>query len=288
VSRLAAGRSHAHRVSKRRAIRHPRGSGHSRLARAVVYALAAVLVVAGAVVARSSIPLDPSAALGLARPATNVVVAAPLPACRSGEMAAPRAGYDDWDATLVDTAFRLPAGYEPPDLVPVGRASIQGGGQIRALVVDDLRELSAAARSAGARLRVVSAYRSESTQADVLAETEKRVGTEAALAVTARPGHSEHQLGTAIDFGTTAEADPWEGDWGKSPEGEWLADEAWRFGFVLSYPQGSSPALTCYSYEPWHFRYVGHAAAAAIHGSRESPREYLWRFASGASSRDAG
>ena len=50
---------------------------------------------------------------------------------------------------------------------------------------------------------------------------------------------------------------------------------AWRFGFVMSYPAGKL-ALTCYGYEPWHYRYVGRDLAAAIHASGRTPRRYLW------------
>jgi D-alanyl-D-alanine carboxypeptidase len=56
----------------------------------------------------------------------------------------------------------------------------------------------------------------------------------------------------------------------------WMADNAWRFGFVLSYPKGRSDQ-TCYAYEPWHYRYFGRDLAAKIHASGLTTREYLWR-----------
>ncbi len=52
-------------------------------------------------------------------------------------------------------------------------------------------------------------------------------------------------------------------------------EHAWRFGFVLSYPQDLTDR-TCYAYEPWHYRYVGRDLAAAIHDSGLTPRRYLW------------
>jgi zinc D-Ala-D-Ala carboxypeptidase len=80
----------------------------------------------------------------------------------------------------------------------------------------------------------------------------------------ARPGHSEHQLGTTIDV---------EGG------GVWLADNAWRFGFVMSYPPARSPAYTCYKPEPWHFRDLGRDRATAVQAAGVSPREWLWDHA---------
>ena len=54
-----------------------------------------------------------------------------------------------------------------------------------------------------------------------------------------------------------------------------MRNNAWTFGFVMSYPKGKS-RITCYSYEPWHFRYVGKATAKAIHDSGLAPREWIW------------
>ena len=73
-------------------------------------------------------------------------------------------------------------------------------------------------------------------------------------------------------------AAPWEyGDWAHTPAGAWMAANAWRYGFVLSYPFGASDR-TSYDYEPWHFRYVGRDLAAAIAGSGRTPREVLWEL----------
>jgi D-alanyl-D-alanine carboxypeptidase len=57
-----------------------------------------------------------------------------------------------------------------------------------------------------------------------------------------------------------------------------MMDNAWRYGFVLSYPKDAQD-LTCYAYESWHYRYVGRVLAQQIHDSGVTPREYLWRLA---------
>ena len=207
---------------------------------------------------------------------------ASLPACGIGDVTTSAAGYEDWQLTLLDTTFRLPAGYVPPDLVPIADYSIHGTGEVRSLVTADLAEMARAAQRAGVPFSVVSAYRSEQDQAQVLAGMERSLGTPAARGLAARPGHSEHQLGTAVDLGEPSGAPQWEGDWGLSPQGKWLAGNAWRYGFMLSYPRASSPSTTCYEYEPWHFRYFGRAATSAIHASGLAPRAYLWTALVGA------
>ncbi|HZJ10676.1 MAG TPA: M15 family metallopeptidase [Trueperaceae bacterium] len=215
----------------------------------------------------------------------------PLPGCTFDDLPAPRSDYDDWETTVLDTVFALAAAYAPADLTgaaaafPAGQA---GGGdfQVRSLVIDDLRALLAAAAAAGHELAIQSAYRSYDYQQDTFQYWVERNGRQAALATSARPGHSEHQLGTAIDLRSLHGPPAWElDDWAATPEGGWVAANAWRFGFVMSYPEGSSE-LTCYDYEPWHYRYVGREVAAEIVNSGVTPRELLWAKARAAASRE--
>jgi D-alanyl-D-alanine carboxypeptidase len=132
------------------------------------------------------------------------------------------------------------------------------------------------ARAAGARLGVVSGYRSHAQQAATFQYWVDVAGYEAALRSSARAGHSEHQLGTTLDFTTDGGPAPWEyADWATTREGAWMAANAWRYGFVMSYPRGSF-AETCYDYEPWHYRYVGRELAARINASGLVPRLVLW------------
>jgi zinc D-Ala-D-Ala carboxypeptidase len=201
--------------------------------------------------------------------------------------AAPECRYDDVVLTgdlmrdavtlLVDPIHRLPADAEPTDLVRVQRAGFASDHLVRAVLLDDLRALREAAVAEGHALAVQSAYRSYAYQRRVFDGWVARLGRERALRVSARPGHSEHQLGTAIDFRSADGPPAWElADWGATPEGAWLAAHAHRFGFVLSYPAGKE-SFTCYDYEPWHYRWVGSEAAAAIHASGITLREWLYR-----------
>lgn len=202
-----------------------------------------------------------------------------VPECEYLDLPAEFSGYDDWRYTLVDTVYRLPADYVPPDLVPLTRAGFADERLVRELLIADLTELRQAAEALGHPIEVQSAYRSYSYQEQTFAYWVAQEGREAALSSSARPGHSEHQLGTAIDLRSAGGAAPWDlEDWGQSAAGSWLIENSWRYGFVLSYPQDSRE-LTCYIYEPWHYRYVGRETAALIHESGLTPREWLWNHA---------
>jgi D-alanyl-D-alanine carboxypeptidase len=100
-----------------------------------------------------------------------------------------------------------------------------------------------------------------------------RVGEAQAAAGVARPGHSEHQLGTAIDV-LNPEAGELTAAFADTPAGRWIAAHAHEYGFVLSYPADAQDR-SCYHYEPWHLRYVGRDVAVQIHDAGVSPREWL-------------
>ncbi len=185
--------------------------------------------------------------------------------------------YVDWHLSLLDPIYRLGSTYAPPDLASVGNAGIAGYGTARRHVLGDLRALDRAARSAGIRLRVVSAFRSYARQKAVFDSWVAQSGYSTALRYSARAGHSEHQLGTSFDFSFVGGRDPWDySDFATTRAGAWLKSNAWRYGFVMSYPKGAE-RLTGYAYEPWHYRYFGRTLAAQQRASGMVPRYWLWR-----------
>ena len=202
---------------------------------------------------------------------------APLPKCGTSETPTLVAGYDDWALTLVDTDFTVGQSYVPPDLQNVGGGGFYYGTMVRAVAVADLRAMGDAARGAGAPLSIFSSYRDYHTQIWTFNYWVNMLGPQAAALSSARPGHSEHQLGVAIDFKSSGGPDPWSTkNWARdTAAGQWMAANAWRYGFVMSYPAGKT-AVTCYGFEPWHYRYVGRAEAAAIHNSGLTVREWIW------------
>jgi D-alanyl-D-alanine carboxypeptidase len=199
----------------------------------------------------------------------------PLPDCRYDDILTSPRRYADWRVTLVDTILRVPRAYAPPDLVRVVDLGVPGRGEVRQVMAADLQAMSEAAAAAGNPIGIQSAYRSYSEQEDVFAHWVAVHGYQRALKLSARPGHSEHQLGLAIDARSDPPVDTLSGSWGATPAGKWMAANAWKHGFVMSYPKGKT-GVTCYAYEPWHFRYVGRELAADVHASGLTLREYLW------------
>jgi D-alanyl-D-alanine carboxypeptidase len=179
--------------------------------------------------------------------------------------------------TLLDPIYRVKRGYVPTNLTSVGNANIGGSGKVRRTVIADLRAMAAAARRAGSGIKVKSAYRSYSQQASLYRAEIRRYGLKRGRESVARPGHSEHQLVTTIDFTSAGSGSPWAyNDWAKTKAGSWMKRNAWKFGWIMSYPDGKK-AKVCYRYEPWHYRYVGREIAADVHNSGLTLREYLWK-----------
>ena len=127
-----------------------------------------------------------------------------------------------------------------------------------------LEEMFAAAKAeSGISLATVSGYRSYSKQKTIYARKLKTTGSqEAADALVARAGTSEHQLGLAMDLAQKGSSQLNSG-FGKTKGGQWVNENAWRFGFIVRYQEGME-SITGYSFEPWHVRYVGKAYAKAI------------------------
>jgi zinc D-Ala-D-Ala carboxypeptidase len=162
---------------------------------------------------------------------------------------------------LVDKAHGLERSWMPPDLVDLSRESVRlskSGLRLRSVVMDDLAAMSDAARADGVTLTVSSAWRSGDTQealwnAALATQPREQVARELAA-----PGHSQHQLGTVMDLGSIDDA------FAETPAGRWMAANAWRFGWSLSYPQGGENE-TGYRWESWHYRWIGRPAAELVH-----------------------
>lgn len=204
------------------------------------------------------------------------------PTCRVADVPSRYHAYSQYQKTLLDWIYRLSSNYGPGDLTSVSHAGLTGTGSVRRLLIPDLTAMARAARAAGARIAVQSAYRSYATQVSVFNSWVRQLGYSKALLGSARPGHSEHQLGTTIDFRSYSGGTPWSFggyDWSTTRPGAWMKANAWRYGFVMSYPKLKS-AQVCYGYEPWHYRYFGRAIARAIHLSGLTPRYWLWKHGS--------
>jgi LAS superfamily LD-carboxypeptidase LdcB len=160
---------------------------------------------------------------------------------------------------VVNKARPLPAGYVPPDLVVPDWAG-SGGLSLRAEAARAVEALARDAAAAGISLRSVSSYRSYARQATIYDGYVAREGQAGADTHSARPGHSEHQTGLAVDFDDGAGCSL-ATCFRDTAGGRWLAENASRYGFILRYPDGYQH-IVGYRFEPWHYRYVGVETAA--------------------------
>ena len=113
-----------------------------------------------------------------------------------------------------------------------------------------------------------SNYRSYDDQVRLYKKYVSRDGQQAADTYSARPGFSEHQTGLVIDLNSVSDA------FAGTPEANWVAKNAHKYGFIVRYPKGKE-AITGYQYEPWHIRYLGVKTATAVYQSGQTLEEYL-------------
>ena len=179
---------------------------------------------------------------------------------------------------LVNKTYRLTQAYEPPDLVQVGVPRLTSDVRMRREAAGMLEALFEAALGDGCKLVAVSGYRSYDRQAAIYRRKVSSLGSEGkAGLLVAPPGASEHQLGLAMDVGRRGNP-ILNAAFGSSREGQWLADNAHRFGFIIRY-KAEWTADTGYSYEPWHQRYVGADHARALRALDIPLEAYVRRLA---------
>jgi len=168
----------------------------------------------------------------------------------------------DSDWVLVNKHNPLPRNYAPTDLVTPDMPRKGEHQQLRAVAAKALMEMSRAADLAiGKPLQLVSGYRSYADQKEIYDRYVAKDGQEDADTYSARPGYSEHQTGLAADlstFGGKMEK------FGETKLGEWTAENAWKYGFILRYTPENHNAVG-YQSEPWHYRYVGLKLAKYYH-----------------------
>jgi len=122
-----------------------------------------------------------------------------------------------------------------------------------------LQDLLINAEKENVDIKIISAYRSFGSQSE-LKSSYKMVYGSGANQFSSDQGYSEHQLGTTLDFTTSKVGATFSG-FDKAPTYQWLLDNAYKYGFVLSYPKGNA----YYQFEPWHWRFVGRSLALKLH-----------------------
>ena len=175
-----------------------------------------------------------------------------------------------------------PLKYQPENLVfpNFPRPKIQNpfGLQLRSEAALATEEMAAAMKAAGKGTLILnSGFRTYKTQQALYDRTKQTRGLAVAEKLSARPGHSEHQLGLAADFSVRGEDCVIMVCFGKTPGGIWLAENAHEYGFILRYPKGYK-AITGFQYEPWHFRYVGIELATEMNTKDVKTLEQFWEL----------
>jgi D-alanyl-D-alanine carboxypeptidase len=167
----------------------------------------------------------------------------------------------------------VPAGLRAPQ-IPLRLSASNPEMTLRPETDAALEELAGAAKTEGLNLMLASGYRSYSLQVTVHDSEVRNNGATAADAVSARPGHSEHQTGLAADIEPTRRQCELQTCFADTPEGKWLAANAYKYGFIIRY-QNNTTAQTGYSYEPWHIRYIGKQLAATIYSQNVTLEKYF-------------
>ncbi|GLI08758.1 D-alanyl-D-alanine carboxypeptidase [Paenibacillus tyrfis] len=181
-------------------------------------------------------------------------------------------------AVLVNKTNKLPDSYKPQDLVdpnvPFTFKEKLEKRKMRKEAAAALEKLFEAAKKDNLPLAGVSAYRSHETQKTVYNRYVQKDGEAAANKYSAKPGHSEHETGLAIDVAGSSGKCAAQDCFGATKEAKWLAEHAADYGFIIRYPEGKE-GITGYQYEPWHLRYVGVDTAKAIVKQGVTLEEYV-------------
>lgn len=176
-----------------------------------------------------------------------------------------------------------PKSYVPNDLVLPNVAQRVPGTEemkMRAVAAAALERMFSAAQTDGIKLLISTAYRGYSYQTVLYNNYVKTQGQAVADTQSARPGYSEHQTGLAVDIRARSGVCSVEQCFGNTPEGKWLAANAYKYGFWLRYPQGKD-AVTGYEYEPWHYRYVGTSLAGELRQTNTATLEEFFGISGG-------
>ncbi len=187
----------------------------------------------------------------------------------------PKKTYEDYTYLDVGQTVSIPdTSYIPSDLVLIDKNDSIYAICIKSDVNLALNKMIKAAKDDGHVIKVSSGFRSYTTQKAILAQNIKDGNKNASIAV-AKPGHSEHQLGVAVDLtspsiNNESAAKKFE----TTKEAKWLKDNSYKYGFIQSYPEDKED-ITGYMYEAWHYRYVGIDIAKEIYENGQTVNEFL-------------
>lgn len=178
--------------------------------------------------------------------------------------------YPDNTLVLVNKNHVLNQDYIPSDLELISTNYAFEEKYLKKSAKEAFEKLSKCAQEVGYSIVAVSTYRSYSYQKKLYQYYEETKGINYAELCSARPGHSEHQTGLAVDvMGSNKDYNQFE----QAIEFEWMKSNAHKYGFILRYPKGKEH-ITGFKYEPWHYRYVGIDVATYIYENSLTLEDY--------------
>lgn len=178
---------------------------------------------------------------------------------------------DNNELILTNKFHKLSEDYEPDDLIDISNVYSYGENQkLRKVAYDAFINMFNDAKKDNITLIINSSYRSYQEQEKTYNDYSTWYGSNEADKIAARPGFSEHQTGLAIDIQSYKTN---RNNFEESDAFKWLQNNAYKYGFVLRYPKDLE-YLTGYSYESWHYRYVGVEIASYIQKNNITYDEY--------------
>lgn len=178
--------------------------------------------------------------------------------------------YNQGKLILVNKYYHLDKDYKPDEIITTTGTYSYANNSLNSETYNAYKELYNNAKIDGYTILIVSSYRDYNYQDEIWNERKELYGTRKADEYAARAGHSEHQSGYAVDVADFYDVDD---KFGETESFNWMLENAYKYGFILRYPMDKED-ITGYSYEPWHYRYVGKEIANKIYNENITYDEY--------------
>lgn len=200
---------------------------------------------------------------------------APIPPTKAESLGLPNPpdlDITEWNLILVNSTHTIDASFAPETGTAHSRTS---SCEQDARICDSLNQLALDGETAGLPIYLSSGYRSYAQQdANLKRKLNEGMPYEKAITIVAPPGSSEHQTGLCCDITDVYHPLKSPSELEQTPTYQWLYEHCAEYGFILRYPKDKTD-ITGIIYEPWHFRYVGTAAATYIMKNRLCLEEFL-------------
>lgn len=178
---------------------------------------------------------------------------------------------------IVNKQQAMPADFVPKNLVDMRNkytVNNSNEAQLRSDAFTSLTKMINAAKNSKIPVEIISGYRAYSLQSIIYNDNVTKEGQANADKTSARPGHSEHQTGLAVDINNFESNCRLNVCFGSTKTGKWVASNAHNYGFIVRYQKGTKDVVG-FSYEPWHLRYVGKELSSELYKQKATMEEFF-------------